>query len=153
MTRKHLGKIAAVVAGCVVCLTTAVEIFAEPKPEAAKNSPAQDNADEAKAKSLQEFMRLKLSASEKILEGLSLEDMDLVQSGADSLNKMSTAEKWRVSNDAMYRQFSEEFQRNTSELAKAAGNDNLDQAALKWFATTMSCIECHRYVRNNLVVK
>jgi len=115
--------------------------------------PAEQNADETKSQSLQNFMRLKLTASEKILEGLILENHKLVHQGAQSLHKISSTEKWRVSNDPLYRQFSDEFQRNTGELAKAAEDHDLDQAALKWFAATMNCIECHKFVRNNLVVK
>jgi len=152
MTGKHWRVVCGLM-GLAVCLLMAMEIVAEPPQVPPKSPPPKQNSDEAKSKSLQDFMRAKLSASEKILEGLALEDLELVQQGAQSLHQMSSAEKWRVSKDATYRQFSEEFQRNTGELARAAENDNLDLAALKWFATTMNCIECHRFVRNNLMVK
>ncbi|SFH56951.1 hypothetical protein [Planctomicrobium piriforme] len=112
----------------------------------------QTHRDPAAQKSLSLFMRKKLAASDQILEGLALEDLTLVKAGAEALHSMSAAETWRVYNDAVYSQFSSEFQRNSQALIDAAKNDNLDQAALKWFATTMNCIECHRYVRNNLVV-
>lgn len=102
---------------------------------------------------LKQFMRGKLSASNKILEGLTTEDMALVLDGARTLNKMSLSAKWRAHNDAMYRQFSAEFQRVTGDLVKAAEQDNADQAVLKWMGATMACIECHRFVRNTLVVK
>lgn len=151
MIRKYCG-----VAWCVMALVISIvmpmEIVAEP-PQGQRSPPSEKSRAEAKSKSLRDFMRLKLSASEKILEGLTLENFDLVQQGAESLHQMSSVEKWRVSNDAMYRQFSDEFQRNTGELVKAAKDHNLDQAALKWFATTMNCVECHRFVRNNLMVK
>ncbi|QDT31840.1 hypothetical protein [Thalassoglobus polymorphus] len=101
---------------------------------------------------LRQFMRGKLKASNKILEGLTTEDMALIQDGAKALNKMSSSEKWRVNNDAMYKQFSAEFRRLTNDLNSAAEAENLDQAALKWMGVTMACIECHRYVRNTLVV-
>lgn len=102
---------------------------------------------------LRDFMRLKLKASSQILEGLAIEDLEMVQAGAQTLKTMSAAEKWRVYNDAMYRQFSGEFQRSVSDLEKASKDNNLDSAALKWMATTMNCIECHRYVRHHLVVE
>lgn len=101
---------------------------------------------------LKQFMRTKLAASNKILEGLTTEDMALVREGARVLNKMSLSERWRAHNDAMYKQFSAEFQRVTKDLSMAADEDNLDQAALKWMGATMGCIECHRYVRSTLVV-
>lgn len=100
---------------------------------------------------LRDFMRKKLEASSLILEGLALEDLKLVEQGARALHEMSAAERWRVHNDAMYRQFSTEFRHATGDLIRAAENDNLDQAALKWMATTMGCIECHRFVRTHLV--
>jgi len=98
-------------------------------------------------KDVSHFMRLKLDASGQILEGLAVEDFDLIKEGARKMNEMSTAEKWRVSNDAMYRNFSGDFQRVTQDLVKAAEEENLDRAALKWMDATMSCIECHRYSR------
>ncbi|QDU40197.1 hypothetical protein Mal4_45520 [Maioricimonas rarisocia] len=104
-----------------------------------------------KAVVLREFMRRKLAASSKILEGLVIEDTRLIREGAQTLNEMSAAEKWRVSNDVMYRQFSAEFRRITQKLDEAAQEGNLDQATLKWVDATMSCMECHRFVRGMLI--
>jgi hypothetical protein len=101
--------------------------------------------------SLRHFMRMKLSASSMILEGLAVEDFGLIKQGAAKLNEMSTAEKWRVSNDALYRNFSGDFQRVTKDLVKAAEDENLDRAALKWVDATMGCIECHRYARGMFI--
>lgn len=98
-------------------------------------------------KDVSHFMRVKLEASGRILEGLATEDFDLIKQGARKMNEMSSAEKWRVHNDAMYRNFSGDFQRVTGELVKAAEAENLDRAALKWMDATMNCIECHRYSR------
>jgi len=116
----------------------------EPKPAAKAKSVDQE---------LRAFMRKKLEASTKILEGLALEDVDLIQEGATTLAEMSEAEKWRVSKDVMYRQFSGEFARTARQLVDAAKDKNVDRAALRWMDTTMSCIECHRFVRNELVVE
>lgn len=101
---------------------------------------------------LRDFMRKKLEASTQILEGLATEDTDLIEKGATKLSEMSATEHWRVSKDAMYKQFSDEFTRNVDKLKEAAKEKNIDRAALRWMDTTMSCIECHRFVRNVLVV-
>ncbi|MFG0334625.1 MAG: hypothetical protein ACF8TS_14815 [Maioricimonas sp. JB049] len=111
----------------------------------------QARQDSDKAIALREFMRRKLAASSKILEGLVIEDTRLIREGAQTLNEMSAAEKWRVSNDVMYRQFSAEFRRITQKLDEAAREGNLDQATLKWIDATMSCMECHRFVRGMLI--
>ena len=60
------------------------------------------------------FMRKKLAATNTILEGLSVEDTDLVVSGAKALLELSASEKFQVKNDVMYRQFSNEFQRSAN---------------------------------------
>ena len=126
-----------------------------PKDQNKKKPPVAEKGDPEDgrvATDLKQFMRKKLAASNKILEGLATEDMDLAREGARTLNKMSLSSKWRAHNDVMYRQFSSEFQRVTKDLEKAANEDNLDQAVLKWMGATMACIECHRFVRNTLVV-
>ena len=97
------------------------------------------------------FMRGKLAASQQILEGLTTEDFQMVQKGSKELNSMTKAEKWRVSNDAMYKQFSQEFQRKTAALEKAAKAERIQDVSLKWVSVTMSCIECHSYVRGKRV--
>lgn len=102
---------------------------------------------------LRDFMHTKLDASNKILEGLVTEDTDMIREGAEVLTQMSAAEKWKVSENVMYLQFSKEFQRNAEKLVEAAKEKNIDRAALRWMDTTMSCIECHRFVRNELVVR
>ncbi len=93
------------------------------------------------------FMRKKLEASGEILEGLTVEDSKLIIKGARALVEMSHAEKWKVRNDVMYRQFSGEFQRSAQSLLEAAEKENYDAAALKWIDTTMKCLECHKFVR------
>jgi len=115
-------------------------------------SPGATNDRQAKKSPLQTFMRAKLSASTKVLEGLSLEDLDLVREGAIEMNKMSQAEQWRRYDDPLYRQFSADFRQTTSDLIDATRENQFDRAALKWMDATMACIECHRYVRNKLVV-
>lgn len=150
-------RIAALTTSCL--LLTIACLYTQPeqslaqdaaKPEKKEASP--DDGDGRPIGDLRQFMRAKLAASNKVLEGLATEDMAMVREGARALNKMSMSEKWRAHNDAMYKQFSSEFQRVTKDLAIAAEEDNLDQATLKWMGATMACIECHRYVRSTLVV-
>lgn len=119
--------------------------LAEEKELAKRNIPVNQE--------LRDFMRKKLEASNDILEGLTTDDTDLIEKGAKKLAELSGAEQWRISKDAMYKQFSDEFTRNAEKLVEAAKEKNIDRAALRWMDTTMSCIECHRFVRNVLVVE
>ncbi len=110
--------------------------------------------EKAKEPALAKFMRAKLKASTQILEGLCLEDFESIQKGAEKLKSMSNEERWRVSNDALYRQHSAEFRNAVDNILTAAKEKkNLDSAALAWTKTTLSCIECHRWVRNTLVAE
>jgi hypothetical protein len=123
-----------------------------------KSTPATKQADarpeKAKEPALAKFMRAKLNASSHILEGLCTEDYESIQKGAEKLKSMSNEERWRVSNDAVYRQHSAEFRDAVDNILTAAKEKkNLDTAALAWTKTTLSCIECHRWVRNTLVAE
>lgn len=115
-------------------------------PNAASFVIAQD-APKKRDEALRTFMRQKLEACSQILEGITTEDAALVQQGAGTLAKMSAAEKWRVSNDVMYKQFSEEFQRTANKLSASAEKGNFDDVTLKWIDATLSCVECHKFVR------
>lgn len=148
--------------GGILVLGTAIATFGyvtadDKKPQAPNQQAEEKKADQTEQpateseQSLRHFMRMKLSASSMILEGLAIEDFGLIKQGATKLNEMSTAEKWRVSNDALYRNFSGDFQRVTKDLVKAAEDENLDRAALKWVDATMGCIECHRYARGMFI--
>jgi len=93
------------------------------------------------------FMRMKLDASSKILEGLATEDFALIRSGAEKLQSMSAAEKWSVKNDVLYRQYSTEFRQHADKLLETAKSRNLDGSTLAWIECTMSCVRCHKHVR------
>ena len=139
-----LGMFGIVTAGSIweIGSATSQDKTSPPKAESKKKAP-----EEPKNIELANFMRKKLEASAEILEGLTAEDSKLIIKGARALVEMSNAEKWKVRNDVMYRQFSGEFQRSAQSLLEAAEKENFDAAALKWIDTTMKCLECHKFVR------
>jgi hypothetical protein len=113
-----------------------------------KKDDTKKEAPEAKEDlDLSKFMRKKLDASTEVLNGLVTQNAADIIQGARTLAEMSAAEKWQVKNDAMYRQFSGEFQRSATALQEAAEKQNFDAAALKWIDVTMKCIECHKFAR------
>ena len=98
-----------------------------------------------------EFMRTKLESSRKILEGLTLEDYDLIAKGAKELKALSRAAEWEVPtipNADDYVVYTGEFQRLADELSRKAREKNLDGATLAYFRLTTSCVNCHKYVRS-----
>ena len=102
---------------------------------------------------LKDFMRLKLDASSKILEGLAVDDSDLIGEGAKALLEMSKAEKFKVLSDPEYLELNREFRSAVHKLEEAAKKSNLDNATLQWFDTVKSCVECHKYVRTQKPAK
>ena len=104
-----------------------------------------------KSRATKEFMRDKLELAQGILEGLSIENYDLIISRSQKLSAMSQEADWKAFENPDYEQQSLAFRRNVDALTKAARNKNLDGATLAYVRVTMSCVECHKYVRGRLV--
>lgn len=113
------------------------------------NADKKDQPDRALAK----FMRQKLHASNLILEGLCTEDLQMVTEGSETLMKMSGEERWRVSNDIMYRRYSSEFGQAVEELRNEAKDNDMDGTSLAWVNVTMKCLKCHEWVRNTVLAE
>jgi hypothetical protein len=116
-----------------------------------KEAKSVQRDDDGKGKRLAKFMRAKLGSTDKILEGLVTEDFEKIAEGAKELETLSSAEQWRVSNDAMYAHFSADFRLVAKNLQKDAADKELDAASMKYIRLTLSCIECHKFVRATLV--
>lgn len=123
---------------------------AESRDEKPKDDGNADKKDRTEG-DLEKFMRQKLHASNLILEGLCTEDLALVNKGAETLMKMSKEEKWRVSNDMMYRRYSTEFGHAVEELQKEATDNDMDGTSMAWVNVTMKCLKCHEWVRNTVL--
>jgi hypothetical protein len=127
------------VLGSLAALLAAVAFAPVPAPARGAEQPQQ--------KKLRDFMRQKLTASSQVLEGLAVEDHELIKEGADALYKMSAAELFNVLLDDDYREFNREFRSSIRKLREAADDKNIDDAALQWIDAVKSCVECHKYVR------
>jgi hypothetical protein len=108
---------------------------------------AESAAEPASAAGVRRFMRPKLEHAQRVLEGLTLEDHALVAQHAKSLLSLSEAAEWQVLPSPDYVRYSEEFQRLTQELIKAANQKNIDSATLAYVQLTMNCVNCHKHVR------
>lgn len=120
-----------------------------------KSQPGSDKAKGATDKKsvMKTFMRRKLEASQKILEGLAVEDYDMIALGARDLKGISAAAEFVVSKDMIYTQHAGEFRRIADQLERRAKEKRLDGSALAYMDLTLSCVECHRFVRNVLLAK
>lgn len=99
-----------------------------------------------------EFMRDKLELSKRVLEGLATEDYDLIVSKARRLGAMSQESTWSLIEHPDYSRLSAEFRKNVELLATAAQNKNLDGVTLAYVRVTMSCVDCHKFVRGKTPV-
>jgi len=97
------------------------------------------------------FMREKLQLAQQILEGLTTENYNLIETKATRLSAMSKGSNWRVFENPDYDQHSFTFRRHATALIKAAREHNLDAATLAYVQATMSCIDCHKFVRGKLI--
>jgi hypothetical protein len=124
-------------AAIVALLATAV---ADPHSRGAAQQPH----------SRKEFMRQKLAFSQKVLEGLTLEDYAMIAKNAKALKLLSQASEWEVPtipNATEFVAFTTEFQQMTDTLGQKAKEKNIDGATLAYIRLTMSCVNCHKYVR------
>ncbi len=106
-----------------------------------------------RARATKEFMRDKLELSQKVLEGLAMENYDLINAKAQKLSAMSREAPWQVFENPDYAQHSATFRRNADSLVRAAREKNLDAATLAYVRMTMSCVDCHKFVRGKIVAQ
>jgi hypothetical protein len=94
-----------------------------------------------------EIMREKLKHAQKVLEGVALQDFKKIGKSADELLLLTKEEEWKVFRTPDYENHSNEFRRNVQGLIKSAKDENLDACALAYVEMTLTCVKCHKYVR------
>ena len=99
------------------------------------------------ANNVRDFMRKKLVHSQKVLEGITTDDLATVAKHSQELSLLSQAATWQVLQTPEYLQHSIEFRRAADALTDAANKRNSDAAALAYLDVTMKCVTCHKYVR------
>jgi len=109
-----------------------------------------DGPDKNKVSAL---MQRKLQQSQKVLEGVALGDFDRIARHAEELLDISKAAEWRVVKTPRYQTYSAEFQRTVENLVKHAKDKNLDAAALSYVELTLTCVKCHKHVREVRMVR
>ncbi len=98
-------------------------------------------------KDVDALMRKKLQHAQKILESIAVADYDKIAKHADELIVISNAVEWRVMKTPQYEVNSNQFRRAAEDLSRFARARNLDAAALSYMDLTLSCVKCHKYVR------
>src|ERR1700730_7247708 len=80
-------------------------------------------------KELRDLMQRKLKASQRVLEGIALNNFEQIAKNGEELILISKDAEWKVLKTPMYELHSNEFRRNAEGLVRAAKDRNLDGAA------------------------
>jgi hypothetical protein len=104
-------------------------------------------------KKIQELMYRKLAQSQKVLEGIALNDFDKIAKHAEELITISKTAEFRVLKTPRYDLYSADFQRSADTLIKNAKDKNIDAAALTYVDLTLTCVKCHKHVREVRMVR
>lgn len=94
------------------------------------------------------LMSMKLSEMQSALEGLTREDYGMVRTAAAKLDRITEVAQWKKYDDEEYLHFSKRFQASVAGMAEAADEQNLEAATLRFSQVTMSCVECHKLMRD-----
>lgn len=103
--------------------------------------------DRALTKELSELMRRKLDNSQKVLEGIALNDFEKIAKHADELIAVSKLAEWRVLKTPQYELHSNDFRRIAETIVKEGKAKNIDGAVLAYVDLTLTCVKCHKHVR------
>ena len=93
-------------------------------------------------------MQRKLQHSQRILEGLAMNDFAKITTSAEGLMSCAQEASWRVLQTPKYELYSNDFVRHLEEMKTAAKNKNLDAASLAYVETTFTCVKCHQHIRD-----
>src|SRR6516164_1110929 len=113
----------------------------------------EQKASEEGPKKVRDLMHKKLENSQKILEGIAVNDFKLIAKHADELIDLSKQVEWRVLKTPQYEIHSNQFRRSAEALIKDAKDKNMDAAALSYMEMTLTCVRCHKYVREERMTR
>jgi len=93
------------------------------------------------------LMRKKLLYSQQVLEGIVVNDHAKIAKGAEDLIAVGKAAEWKVLKTPEYETYSNDFRRSAEAMIRNAKEKNTDGAALAYVDMTLTCVKCHKHVR------
>lgn len=94
------------------------------------------------------WMTRKLEFSQKILQGLTKGDFELIRKNADAMTVVNYLENWDRAGSPEYRKQLKEFESANKDLVRQAGNKDVVAATRAYTRLVVSCVECHTVVRD-----
>jgi hypothetical protein len=105
-----------------------------------------DEIEKIKSTGRQLFMKGKLMSNQKIVEGLTTKNYEMIRLGADAVTALTKGEHWFVLDTPEYKSYSEDMKAAATRLKEAAAKENIEAATLRYFELTLNCIDCHNYI-------
>jgi hypothetical protein len=94
------------------------------------------------------WMEKKLEYSQEILRGLATGELQDVADKADQMRVLSKVEGWIRNRKPGYKAQFQAFEFANSEILRNARAGNLDGATLAFQQLTISCVSCHKILRD-----
>ena len=94
------------------------------------------------------WMQMKLGLTQGIVKGLTEADFDKIAGNAAAMNVLDYFEAWSRSDIPEYKRQLSYFDFANKELARQAAAKNIDGATLAYNQLTISCVSCHKIVRD-----
>lgn len=116
---------------------------------AQRSEAREDKADDPRDKASL-WMKHKLDASQKILEGMTRGDYELVEKQAQGMQAMGYLEGWIRADLPQYKTQLHAFEYANGAIVRSAQAKNLDGVTLGYTQLTISCVQCHKLVRDKV---
>lgn len=94
------------------------------------------------------WMKKKQEFAQNILAGLTESDFDKIRANAEAMSFLGYLEKWVRGDRPDYKKQVVFFDFANQELIRQAKAKNLEGATLAYNQLTVSCIQCHKVVRD-----
>ncbi len=113
------------------------------------NADQPQNSKEDESKDPSVWMRMKLEYSKNILEGVTKADFALIEQNAAKMRGLNRFERFVRGRWDGYAEQLQTFQQANDELIKQARKANVEGATLAFTQMTISCVTCHKKLREH----
>ena len=93
------------------------------------------------------WMKKKLEYSQNILGGIANADFDKIVENAEAMRGLSKVEGFIRGQTPGYRTQLHIFEESADEIIRQGKKDSVDGAALAFTQLTISCVNCHKHLR------
>jgi hypothetical protein len=130
----------------IAALAFSVVSMREHDAQAQRPKGAESRVDDPQKVSI--WMQHKLGASQRILEGMTRGDYEMIEKNAEGMRVMAYLEGWIRANSPEYKAQLHAFDYANGAIVRAAKEKNLDGVTLAYTQLTISCAQCHKIVRD-----